>query len=370
MWIGPRAAHGHAAAQEEEQAHGTRALGDDDERDDDERDDDERDDDERDDDERDDDDDGAAADDDGASRRWHGPCFVASAGGVSAGGRTLRMKEQIVGTLLGRTALAVRDLLALLPRASQREQLGTVANDQLALQLVTALCRPGHVFVDVGAHIGSVVARVLDHDDGLDVVAIEAVPEKAAQLRRRFPGVTVHACAVGEAHGQASFFVHRRLSAYSSLRRPLGLADDVDEIAVPLRRLDELVVPDRVDVVKIDVEGAELAVLRGAAGLLGRARPTVLFESGAPDPGSGGFAQQALFALLSAAGYVVVVPNRLAHDDDGLSATGFAESHVYPRRTTNYFAVAAERRQELRDRARRVLGIEPGGAASHDPARR
>jgi FkbM family methyltransferase len=270
------------------------------------------------------------------------------------------MKQQIVGTFLGKTALAVRDLVELLPRPSQREQLGTVANDQLALQLVTRLCRPHHVFIDVGAHLGSVLGRALDHDASTDVVAIEAVPAKAEHLRRRFPGVVVHACAVGEHAGHASFFVHRRLPGLSSLRRPPGPAPDVDEITVAVRPLDELLAPERVDVVKIDVEGTELAVLRGARRLLERARPTVLFESGAPEPGSNGFAQQALFAHLAAAGYAVVVPNRLAHEDDGLSAAGFAESHRYPRRTTNYFAVAVERRDEIRDRARRILGIAAG----------
>jgi hypothetical protein len=36
---------------------------------------------------------------------------------------------------------------------------------------------------------------------------------------------------------------------------------------------------------------------------------------------------------------------------------GFIDSHIYPRRCTNYFAIPSERRIEIRDRARDILGI-------------
>ena len=53
--------------------------------------------------------------------------------------------------------------------------------------------------------------------------------------------------------------------------------------------------------------------------------------------------------------YQILVPNRLAHEGVGLSRSDFLESHLYPRRTTNYFAVPAERRLEFRDRAQAIL---------------
>jgi hypothetical protein len=60
---------------------------------------------------------------------------------------------------------------------------------------------------------------------------------------------------------------------------------------------------------------------------------------------------------LNSLDYSVIVPNRLAHDDDGLTTAGFVESHLYPRRTTNYFAVPSERRTEFRDKARGILRL-------------
>ena len=53
--------------------------------------------------------------------------------------------------------------------------------------------------------------------------------------------------------------------------------------------------------------------------------------------------------------YEIFVPNRVAHNDPRLTMKGFSESHIYPRRTTNYFAVPIERRAEIRDLARKIL---------------
>ncbi len=238
---------------------------------------------------------------------------------------------------------------------------GSIANDHLASWLVVRLCRPGMTFLDVGSHIGSVVATVSRHDSSIKIHAFEAVAEKAARLRSRFPRATVHDCAVGETNGEVPFFIDTRRGGFSSLASTSARSDSVVEVTVPIRRLDELVDADDVDVVKIDVEGAELGVFRGGTELIRKNRPTILFESG---PGTVlGYAHEDLYACLSELGLAVLVPNRLGHHDDGLTLDGFLESHLYPRRTTDYFAIPRERRTEIRDRARALLGIVPATEA-------
>jgi hypothetical protein len=117
-----------------------------------------------------------------------------------------------------------------------------------------------------------------------------------------------------------------------------------------------------VDVIKMDIEGAELGALRGAVRLIERCRPTVMFESAPGDPNGLGYTKEALWQFFNDIGYEIVVPNRVAHDGAGLSQEGFVEGHLYPRRTTNYFAIASERRREVRDRARSLLGIDAAAA--------
>jgi hypothetical protein len=109
---------------------------------------------------------------------------------------------------------------------------------------------------------------------------------------------------------------------------------------------------------KIDVEGAELGVVRGARRLLAQCRPVIMFES-APHEVLG-FTKEALWRCFAEQDYVIVVPNRLAHIDPGLKLDGFLESHLFPRRTTNYFAVPQERRDEIRGRARHLQGFASG----------
>lgn len=260
-------------------------------------------------------------------------------------------RQALLGSVLGRAAVRLRDGYELLTAGPER--IGTVANDQLAIRLLVRLVERGGTFVDVGAHIGSVIAAVEHHRPDARIVAVEAIPEKAVRLARKFSNVRVEACALADREGKAAFFVDLDRPGYSSLA---GGGERLREIEVPLRTLDGLMAGSSADVIKIDVEGAELGVLRGATALIARSRPTILFESG---PGEvHGYGKADLWGFFEQAGYVVLVPNRLAHGAPGLSLEAFLDSHGYPRRTTNYFAVALERREAVRNRARRILGLD------------
>lgn len=268
----------------------------------------------------------------------------------------MSLKQFVANNAVGRISKSTRDSLTLLHAAwFNPESVGTVANDQLAEILVTRLCKAGKTFLDVGAHIGSIITSVSYHDRSIKIVAFEAIPEKVVSLHKRFPSVVVHGCAVGDREGTVAFFIDNERSGYSSLGKPPSAS--VREISVPMKRLDDLVTTQGVDVIKVDVEGAELAVLRGATRVISESRPVIMFESAPGDPNHLGYTKEGLWQFLARLNYVTLVPNRVAHNDEGLSCEGFIESHLYPRRTTNYFAIPQERRIEIRDRARELLGI-------------
>jgi FkbM family methyltransferase len=270
----------------------------------------------------------------------------------------MNIKQTLLGSRVGDLAMLMRDRVGLVRAAlSHPDVVGTVANDQLAGLLVSSICGPGRVFVDVGAHIGSVIAAVRRHDPTIKIIAVEAIPEKAEALRRKFPCDAIHSCAAGAQAHIAEFFIHTSQTAYSSLNRPAGDNGCVREIQVQVMTLDSLIPIDAdVDVLKLDIEGGELAALRGATRLLCRTRPVVLFESALPQSVAAS-EKRDLYQFFHNRDYALIVPNRLAHDDDGLSEAGFLESHLYPRRTTNFFAVPKVRRIEIRDKTREVLGI-------------
>jgi FkbM family methyltransferase len=147
---------------------------------------------------------------------------------------------------------------------------------------------PGGTFVDVGAHIGhcSLKAAAITGPGGR-VVAIEANPETAQRLRANITAssarvdVQEFACAASESVLDL-YSADRSNSGSSSLSSsnasswgPPSAQHRVH--AMPLDTLLEGKV-SRVDVLKIDVEGTELEVLKGAEETLKRYRPVLVIE--------------------------------------------------------------------------------------------
>lgn len=260
---------------------------------------------------------------------------------------SLAVKRMLVGTSVGRAAMALRDFYRLW--LAPRVEFGTVVNDQIAGRLAVAFCPPDGTFVDVGAHIGSIISDVRFRYPSARIIAFEAIPEKAEALRRKFPGVEVHNFALWDSDGETSFFIHPHHSGCSSLNRTDAGAR---EIRVLSRRLDTVLHGRAADVIKIDVEGAELGVLRGAEATLSRCRPIIMFESGPRV--QFGFTKQAMFAFFAEQHYALFAPNRLAHTGSAMTLDSFLDSHEYPRRTTNYFAIPVEREAEIRELARTI----------------
>lgn len=151
--------------------------------------------------------------------------------------------------------------------------------------------RPACVFYDIGANVGffTVIAARLCGSKGR-VLAFEPVPENAAAIRRNlrlngFANVEVHESAVARTTGQAEL----RLAHYAggaALADAPSPPDVKGSIRVATLAIDDLIETRGApppDVVKIDVEGAELAALEGMACTIARHRPAILYEIDAGD---------------------------------------------------------------------------------------
>jgi FkbM family methyltransferase len=160
-----------------------------------------------------------------------------------------------------------------------------------------SLLEPGDVAIDVGAHLGrhlipmgrrvAPTGRVLAFEPLTfcrEALALR-FEEELADLR---PLVTVYGCALGDASGATEFVVARDAMAYSGLQeRVYDVPTAVERIPIEVRRLDEFTRDlDCIGYVKIDAEGGELHILRGASRTLARFRPVVTFEFGANSIGN------------------------------------------------------------------------------------
>lgn len=268
-----------------------------------------------------------------------------------------KFKSRLVGTGLGRALLrfshgqSLRELTVRNP-----ETASSTANAIIADRLIANLTPEGGAFLDIGAHIGSILSSVRHAVPSAKIYAVEADPDKAASLKVKFPYCTFFDVALGEGEGQIEFYRNPNATGYNSIAP--SDKPGVEKITVPISRLDDLLPNEMIDVIKMDIEGAELGALRGAEALFARARPTVMFESVRPDTNALGYAPEMLWDWFDAHGYHVVAPDRMAHDAPPLTREAFLDAHHYPFRTKDYFAVAEEKRQALRDRARALLGVK------------
>jgi FkbM family methyltransferase len=141
--------------------------------------------------------------------------------------------------------------------------------------------RPGMRVWDVGAHVGffSLLAARLVGPTG-EVHAFEPLPENCERLEHNarlngFTNIVAHAHAVGVELGAATFYDHESTSMGSLV----GDGTDVPSRVVGQTTLDALaVILASPTLIKIDVEGAELDVLRGGTKLFASEQPELIVE--------------------------------------------------------------------------------------------
>jgi len=185
-------------------------------------------------------------------------------------------REEQARSLLGR----VREARSAFTPTTRR-----VLRDEHAMRvaLATALRHDGNA-IDVGANRGETLEMILSVAPHGRHIAYEPIPALAAELAARYPGVDVRNAACSDEAGSAEFTHVLNAPALSGLRQRSDLpshATEVERITVTLDKLDDALPDGYVpSLIKIDVEGAELHVMRGAAETLARHRPFVLFEHG------------------------------------------------------------------------------------------
>lgn len=153
------------------------------------------------------------------------------------------------------------------------------------LRLLPYLCDRAKASVDVGASGGSYTVHLLNHST--KCYAFEPIPDSRAFLNRRLtsgrphPRLRLEAVALSDRAGNAALKIMTADTGRSTieLENAVERAGAIEVLNVPTRRLDDyLGVMEPVGCIKIDVEGHEEAVLRGAETLLRRDHPSLIIE--------------------------------------------------------------------------------------------
>ena len=164
---------------------------------------------------------------------------------------------------------------------SQRESINIARDVNLRNAFVKlATLRRRHVthFVDIGTNRGQFLELVLARFNPTHIIGVEPLPDAFAELETRFEtvaGTQFLNCAVGSQSGNATLQVnqHDQASSLLPIRETGELRfthhdlTPLKEIVVPVRTLDEIVQEagwPHIDLLKLDVQGFELEVLKGA----------------------------------------------------------------------------------------------------------
>jgi len=255
------------------------------------------------------------------------------------------IKHLLIRTPFEKPAQKLQELLKF-RRRSQHPELGEIYMEPLRMeQAMQRILFDSANCLDIGCHLGSMLSDILRLAPKGDHIAFEPTPYKARWLKQKFPEIEIREIALSDTSGETKFYVNTSRSGFSGLGKPNPNPKNNEtllEINIQCERLDNILSPEyRVDFIKIDVEGYELAVLRGAADTLKRYRPTLLFECTRGGLSRSGFTSTQIFDFLTQhQSYSIFLLKDFLKDNPPLDYERFNNALQYPFQAFNFIAIA------------------------------
>lgn len=138
--------------------------------------------------------------------------------------------------------------------------------------------------IDVGSHKGEILDLMLRHAPNGKHYAFEPIPYLFEELENNYKTkANIFPFALSDKDGESSFQLVKNAPAYSGIKkRRYDISNpQIEEIKVELKKLDNIIPKeDKISLIKIDVEGGEFDVLKGAIKILKRDKPIIIFECG------------------------------------------------------------------------------------------
>ena len=164
----------------------------------------------------------------------------------------------------------------------------SISNNYSGFMLQEMLLTQGDIFFDIGANHGmfSLYASRLVGQQGR-VIAVEPQPRLAKALitskeLNQLEQISIFETAVGNQNGQSTFSIPKRSSGVGSLfKEHTSQSSTTTQISVEMKTLDKVAQETEIsqlDLIKVDVEGAEFMVFQGSQSVLLKYKPFLWFE--------------------------------------------------------------------------------------------
>jgi len=192
--------------------------------------------------------------------------------------------------------------------------------------------------IDIGCHKGEILDVMLELAPEGKHTAFEPIPVFYNALIEKYKSkAVILPYALSDKNGTADFQYVKNAPAYSGLRKREYTVDpDIEVISVEVKKLDDLIAGQKVNLIKIDVEGAELNVLQGSINTLKAEKPYIIFEFGMGASNYYDSTPEKMFQLLCVeAGLKISTLKSFVTGKGALSAVDFQK--LYESQTEYYF---------------------------------
>jgi FkbM family methyltransferase len=157
--------------------------------------------------------------------------------------------------------------------------------DRLTLEILDKVLHENSNCIDIGCFKGEILQEVMKRSPKGTHVAFEPIPGFFNALKKKFrqKQLTIHNIALSDQSGVTTFNYVVDAPAYSGIKKRDydGKNPEIEVIEVTTDSLDHVLPTNyHVDLIKIDVEGAEFKVLKGAFNTMKNSRPIIIFEFG------------------------------------------------------------------------------------------
>ncbi|AFY56269.1 methyltransferase, FkbM family [Rivularia sp. PCC 7116] len=251
------------------------------------------------------------------------------------------LAHQLIGTPLEKPAVKLRDFTKILKHRKYPELQEIYVESTRAELAMSKIINSSMNCIDIGTHLGSVLSLINKLSPHGKHIAIEPIPYKYNWLKSKFQNVEIIQAALGESNGEVDFYLQSPSSGYSGLQHhgSRNGKQNFKIIKVKCLRLDEIVPPDLfIGFIKIDVEGGELAALKGGETILQRCHPTILFECAKSGLKAHNVSQFEIYDFFDAHGYSLFLIKDWLAQNKPLNYEGFIKSMEYPFQAFNFLA--------------------------------
>ena len=207
-------------------------------------------------------------------------------------------------------------------------------------ECLTENCKPGAVIIDIGAHIGlfSVIAAQVTGKTG-KVYAFEPAPgtfgllSKTVVINHEEQVIETFQKAVGKENGKLAFFISDNQADNANSLVNYRQVNSLHGIDVPVTSIDNFVKEkniNKLDFIKIDVEGAEYDTLQGAVTTFKNLKP-VCIVAVHPEPiAAKGDKLEDIYDFITGCNYMITLNKKEFSKAELLANKEMIDLHIYP----------------------------------------